>query len=516
MSLSVHEAAKIFAKELAQYINDAVAETAGIEVMWFRAKPDKRSQDVIFQSYTLYGVEDCPLEFKAIYTDMGYDDSAITYNVFGLEYQVPLTLEIAKSTWDKITNSDGTIPQRGDIVFIPISNKLLEVVSMTPVKAIAAQITSYKVNCSVYKPTRSRIVGENLKESIDNNTTSLYKRFGEDIKNVIDNVSDDKQLSLYNTTTQDKHKNVTKQHNDNHVITNRSINNIISKDLLFDGHIVARTYYDMEVSTNPVVSYTEKDNYTSTSERCYSAWFNIKEFPGYTNIKEISTDMNKVGIPTGEFIYINKYSGKRIEANTPVIIERGNIIICGVVDDNEQYRIKVNPRIISGLSKNLKNWTSMPGFIIRKDNIINLLNAKSNEHTYNIQVKGNNFISLSCDGDEQLIQLNFKLKCDKWYSLVLNYGETLSLDLFEGSPELKHLCGVNDVKCGIIKTNEYSYEINSSNAYLTNIRLYDVWNKELDKQITDIVSYNTPYNSHAIINDSADTALNKTYTGQQR
>ena len=75
---------------------------------------------------------------------------------------------------------------------------------------------------------------------------------------------------------------------------------------------------------------------------------------------------------------------------------------------------------------------------------------------------------------------------------------------------------VNDVKCGIIKTNEYSYEINSSNAYLTNIRLYDVWNKELDKQITDIVSYNTPYNSHAIINDSADTALNKTYTGQQR
>ena len=51
---------------------------------------------------------------------------------------------------------------------------------------------------------------------------------------------------------------------------------------------------------------------------------------------------------------------------------------------------------------------------------------------------------------------------------------------------------------------------------MTNIRLYDVYNKELDKQITDIVTYNTPYDSHAIINDSADTPLNKPYTGVQR
>ena len=39
---------------------------------------------------------------------------------------------------------------------------------------------------------------------------------------------------------------------------------------------------------------------------------------------------------------------------------------------------------------------------------------------------------------------------------------------------------------------------------------------ELDKQITDLVSYNTPYNSHAIINDTVDTPLNKEYIGEQR
>ena len=58
--------------------------------------------------------------------------------------------------------------------------------------------------------------------------------------------------------------------------------------------------------------------------------------------------------------------------------------------------------------------------------------------------------------------------------------------------------------------------LNGSNSYLTNIRLYDVSNNELDKQITDLVSYNTPYNSHAIINDTVDTPLNNEYIGEQR
>ena len=64
--------------------------------------------------------------------------------------------------------------------------------------------------------------------------------------------------------------------------------------------------------------------------------------------------------------------------------------------------------------------------------------------------------------------------------------------------------------------NEMTYTLESSESYITNIRLYNVSNNELDKQITDLVSYNTPYNSHAIINDTVDTPLNKEYIGEQR
>ena len=81
---------------------------------------------------------------------------------------------------------------------------------------------------------------------------------------------------------------------------------------------------------------------------------------------------------------------------------------------------------------------------------------------------------------------------------------------------MRKLFGISNIKNKNTLDNSIeSYCIKSSNSYLTNIRLYDVSNTDLDKQITDLVSFNSPYNSHAIINDSAEVYLNKIYIGQQ-
>ena len=514
--LSAQEAAINFANSIANMINAAAAETAGIDVLWFRATPDKRSQDVIFQSYTLYGVNDCPLEFKAVYTDTGYDDAAITYNIMGLEYSVPLTLEIAVQTWKAATSDDGTIPQRGDIVFIPTSRKLVEVVSMTPIKAIGAQLTSYKVNCSVYKPTRSRLVGENLKSSIEENTVNLKSLFGEDIKNTFENVIDDKQLSMFNSTQKDVHKTVTPGVTADTCITNNTIRNIISHELFVDGHLVARSYYDMNVSKNPVVSYKKTDTIDASSNRTYSAWILLEEAEGYKNIKSFTTDLDSSGRPAGNKIYIKEFSGKRFDAGTEVVIERGSIVICGTVMDTEKYTVQIHPAVIKTLNKNVQNWTNLMGYVIRKDNPVNLLHAEGISKTYDISLKANCCVSFTFGDTNIIVQSPFKLKANKWYGIVINYGNAISVDIFESEPELKSLCSISSIKNKSDLSDTYTYSINRSNSKMTNIRLYDVANNELDKQITDLVSYNTPYDSHAIINDSVDIPLNKPYVGQQR
>jgi len=517
MGMSVQEAAVLFANTMAASINSAISEVAGVDVMWFRVMPDKRNQDVIFQSYTLYGVNDCPLEFKAVYSDTGYDDAAITYNIMGLEYSVPLTLEIAVNTWYKITNNDGTIPQRGDIVFIPITKKLVEVVSMTPIKAIGGQITTFKVNCSAYKPTRSRIVGENLRESIEGSTVNLDSLFGKDIDDTIKNVVDDKQLSMFTSTSKDSHKDVAKYTLTEGLTTRKIMRNIITGDIRADGHIVARNYYDMDIPEDDVIKYIHKpDTFTADDERCLSCWVNIKEYPRYTNVREISTDKDSKGNPTGNYIYIRAYTGKRLEAGTDVVLERGNIIICGTVDDSEEYRIKVHPKVIRGLNASIRNWTSLTGYIIRKDNVINLLTCESETMPLDINIKANSYISVKFGDKEVLVQLSLKLKCNKWYGMIINLGKTMSVDVFEAEPELRTICSAQDIKNPYWTENTLSYRIRKSSSFMTNIRLYDVSNNELDKQITDLVSYLTPYDSHAIINDSADTPLNKPYVGQQR
>ena len=51
---------------------------------------------------------------------------------------------------------------------------------------------------------------------------------------------------------------------------------------------------------------------------------------------------------------------------------------------------------------------------------------------------------------------------------------------------------------------------------MTNIRLYNIANDNIDKQLTDIVSYNISNGSKAIINDSADLWIDNKYYGKQR
>ena len=504
---SIQEAATQFVHEILGGLNAAATEVAGVDVIWFRAKPDKRSQDVIFQSYTLYGVEDCPLQFRAIYSDQSYDDAAITYNIMGINFAIPMTLDIAIDTWKAATNNDGTIPQKGDIVFIPMSRKLLEVVSMQPVKTLGAQLTSYKVNLSGYTPTRNRIVGENLKESIKESTTNLMDRFKEEIHTDVKDIVDDNQLSIYTSTSQDKHKKVTPTKSDDSIL--HKIDSIVSYDLIVDGHTVARNYYNANITESTLVEYKVKDKFTNYDGRCLSCWVYIQENK-ISFTKNIKKEMT-ITVEEGDY-FIDTSVGSKFKKNTNVVIKRGLIVIPGVVVNNN--RVKVNGDLITKLNKTNPGWNKMPGFTLDNDNVVNLLGSKD----FNVDIKGNMMISISTKDEETLIQLPAGLKYDQWYGIIINMSDKFIVDVFTRvDGKLMNIMNLNDTENEIYDEVEVKkYYIKPSKAYITNIRLYNTLNTEIDKQLIDLVSYNIRNNSDAIINDSADTYLNKEYKGRQR
>ena len=500
---SIQEMAAEFANGFLASLNAMVSETVGVDVIWFRATPDKRSQDVIFQSYTLYGVEDCPLTFKAVYTDNNYDDAAITFNIMGLEYAVPLTLEIAVNTWYEATNYDGTLPQRGDIVFIPISRKLMEVVSMTPVKKIGAQLTSFKVNLSIYKPTRSRIVGENLKESIKENTVNLKSRFGEDIDETFKNVVDDDQLSIFSTTSVDHAKENAITTKDYSIL--KGVNNIVESNINIDGHIVSRSFYDARIGTGYVVRYKRADSIRKSDIRCLSCLVKFRELqdPVLTNIQKMSLTGNILTVQTT----------KKLDEGTEVIISRGTISVVGKVVSKQPYSIELNKESVAKLNASSSSWFNIPGFTIEKVSNTNLLTGKGDKEL-SIDVKSGKVLTLTIGENSTHFRFTSPLQFDKWYGIIVNIGEKLSIDVFEELEQLENIVHMPDMR------NKYwddidikNYQINISNCYITNIRLYDTENTEIDKQLMDLTTYNIPNSSHAIINDSVDIYLDKKFTG---
>jgi hypothetical protein len=116
-----------------------------------------------------------------MYTDSGYDEAALQYNMMGIQYSIPLTCEISIDAWNAATNNDGSIPQKNDVVYIPQSNKLYDVVSINPVKTVASQITSYKCNLAIHKNKRSVLLNKDVEDTIDNYTNSIESVFGNDI-----------------------------------------------------------------------------------------------------------------------------------------------------------------------------------------------------------------------------------------------------------------------------------------------------------------------------------------------
>jgi hypothetical protein len=127
-------------------------------------------------------------------------------------------------------------------------------------------------------------------------------------------------------------------------------------------------------------------------------------------------------------------------------------------------------------------------------------------------------ISISTSEDETLIPLSEEIKTDKWYGIIINFGDSFSVDLYTTvDDKLTKISSVDNITNEIYESIEIeNYYINSSNGNITNIRLYNSFNKEIDKQLTDLVSYNIRNDHNAIINDSADTYMNKEYKGRQR
>ena len=501
-------------------LNSAINQMIGYEVRWFRAVPQQRSQDVIFQEYTLFNVEDTPLCIKVVLPDGNFPDSKYNYDLMGLEYEVPLEVQIDKKYWETMAGR-GTAPQKKDIVYFAIPNKLYEVVSAYLLRGFYEQETTWKINLRKYQPQAARKEGDVLTQTIDQYTVSEAEIFGEKLDSDIKKLEDDKQMSPFNSTERDMYKSM-----DPDLY-------IASSKLEIYGTVIAESFYDLGTSRYfDAVTYKGCDKISVEDDRCITAWTMID--PGAVKEYDVVRIEAKTNLPypANYEVQINKKINPALE-NTPGIGDNLEISRPGalnfyaeLVDDvsNNTYYVKVDEPVVEYLDSIKTTWANAKGYKMKVQNPVSILDGINDSEStgFKVNIYANQYIKIVYGSQEHIAVITDKLYDKEWYGIIVNIGNTwgqYNTHVYKQHP--------NDQKTKLQSifyetmnftpeaTNVDYYSINKGPSYLTNIRLY-VSTMEEEKQIEELQRYFIPDGDQAIIADSADPKFRAPYISQQR
>lgn len=523
-------------------INKTVNNMFGYSVKWFRAVPQQRSKDVIFQEYTLYNVEECPIDVKVVLPDGRIPDSKYTYDLMGLQYEIPLEIQIDKRYWEEKAGF-GTAPQKKDIVYFPISNKLYQVESSYLSRGFMEQETTWVCNLIKYQPEAARKEGTNLQETIDIYTVSTEEIFGGAIDNEIKKLTDDKQMSQFNSTSQDKYKSI-----------DASLSIIVNRITAY-GTIIAESYYDLQTSAwYDAVIYKDSDNISKSSDRAITAWFmprTISEIHKEYEVNTITEIVNTLDPSTLYEYDASLYteanytitlktpiSLNNIQIDDTVVISRPGALnfyakVVAISINPLQFHCAINPFVLEDLNEIRTDWYNQKGYKLTVKEPICIIDGTNEfgDHVFSVNIYANQYIAISyghtyCDTlnaySAYVIRMDEKLNDNEWYGIVVNIGNTWNqysayiwkIHETDKNAKLRNIF-YETLKLYPEDIAISSYTINKSPAYLTNIRLFKCTIEE-EKQSNELLSYFSQNGEQLIIGDNADPKLRLPYITRQR
>jgi hypothetical protein len=521
-------------------INALANSMFGYDFKWFRAVPQQRSRDVIFQEYTLSNVDECPLDVKAVVPGGNFPDSKYNYDLMGLEYEIPLEIQIDKKYWESIAGF-GTAPQKKDIVYMVLANKLYQVESAYLFRGYMEQETTWKINLVKYQPEASRREGDTLKETIDIYTVGAEEIFGGQVQAEVERIVNDKQFNQFNGTSQDKYKKVD------------STLKTISEPIDIFGTIAAQSFYDMRTPTwYDAIIYNTGDIINVDMDRSITAWLkplpvntklfnvtsiiNIEESLTPSELDEYDASLYSAANYTITIDTVPTFSDIRIDDN--IVVSRPGVLnfyakIVAISVNPLRYHCIINPFVLEDL-QNLTptkgQWSTQKGYKLQVKEPISILDGVNDfgEHVLSVNIFANQYIAINyshtySNENAYVIRMEEKLNDDQWYGLVVNIGNTwgqYNVYVWE-----KH----DTDKNAKLKINFYEtlrlypehiainhYTVNKSPAYLTNLRLFKCGTIEEEKQATELLSYFSKDGDQLIIGDNADPLLLLPYISKQK
>jgi hypothetical protein len=514
----------VAAAQLYNGLNNIANQLFGYEARWFRAVPQQRSKDVIFLEYTLSNVEEEPLCIKIVIPGGNVPDSKYTFDLMGMEYEVPLEIQIDKKYWESIAGF-GTAPQKKDIVYLPIPNKLYEVESAYLLRGFMEQETTWKCNLKKYSSEVSRRESVALQETIDKYTVSVEEVFGGAIQDDIKKLVDDQQMSQFSGTSKDKYK-----------YFDASLRTI-PRAIEMYGTVIAQSFYDMQTSgAINAITYNVTDTIHINDDRSILAWIMPRTIPivhkeyvvkSMTYVSTGYDDPSANHYESNYDITINSQVLFNID-DTFVISRPGALsfyaTVLAISETPVVYHCKVDTLVKDYLTSIKADWVSQANYKMMLKSPINLIDGMNANatHNFSVNIYANQYVKINYGVQEYISILTNKLLDNKWYGIVINIGNTwnqYNIYIWEKHDTDKNAKLQNMFYKTIDFTPEEVYianfTINKSPSYLTNLRIYTATIEE-ERQSRDLLSYFTRDADQIVIADSGDQILKIPYIGKQR
>jgi hypothetical protein len=497
-------------------LNNIANKMFGIEAKWFRAVPQQRSKDVIFKEYTLSNVDENPVCINVVVPGGNFPDSKYQFDLMGLEYEVPTEVQIDKKYWEEQFGL-GTAPQRKDIVFLTLPNKLYQVESSFLKRGFMEQETTWVINLKKYSPEASRREPEALKETIDMYTVSEQELLGVMQEQEITKIKDDKQMSPFNSTSRDLYK----------ILDDKLV--ILPNNVEMYGTIIAQGFYDMNSAEyynaieykNPV-----GDEIYENRDRAITEWIMPQIVDTEYEILWMLED-TALTYPANYKIKIKNPSAFKIDDVFHIYRQGAMNLYARVVDDtyapNGIYWCEIDQAVIDHLNNLKTGWNELKGYKMKVKDPIVILNGSNSTNTgFKVTINANQYIKIKYGSQEHIAIMDEPINDGQWYGVVVNIGNTwkqYNVYVWQQHPTDTSI----KLQIKYYETLRFTpeqamidkYTVNKSPAYITNIRLFKTTIEE-EKQPFELLSYFTKDADQALILDSADAKLNLAYISKQR
>ena len=508
-------------------LNYMVNNLFGHKVEYFRTVADKRGTDITLFEHTLYNVLPATC-LKVMVNGNEFPDSTLSYNPFGVEFEKPFEIEVTKKYWEEIFGGT-TAPQKRDILYFPLNNRIYEVLSSSLVKGFMEKDTHWKISLIKYQPKSNRYEPDEVRSTLDELTTDTSELFETDLREQEEELTKPQQYNRFIGTDYDPSRKA----------IDEGINVVESKIQNYST-VIAEYYYDFSnlVKYNqpnqiPAVQYHQPTDFPENIDISYSCWFKSTKPAFITHVDGI--DNMALDTTNNQLTFILS-KNRNYQVGDYIKISRvGGINIFGKIINvlgSTTYIIELNPDVIAYIDNYNSQWSGLSSYKAEKIVPNNLLYGYDENESKGIIIDllSNRYIRITLNGDVHIMPLDADITNDDFYGIFINISNQfrqISSYLWQrkwvendpSSPQTTDLFNIYNRTINNVepteRSNDNNFEILASNSLITNIRLYDTI-IEFEKQSL-ILNQNIVKDSHrALIIDNALPKSSLPFIGQSK